>query len=172
MVKSAPAIHCTGRRPDAAGDGPGPVRAAPLPSARVVVVVVVGSCDVAPGPMQLLGWCASTAPPASAALPSRPPGSPVACRDERRGGPVPGPSRPRSVSVLGGSRRRRGLDHGGLADSEGSPGPAPVCGPPGGPNHPIMGPGRSGEPERRGHCPLPRPTARGIQPTHTSCETR
>ena len=35
----APAVYCTGRRPDAAGEGPGPVRAAPLPIARVVVVV-------------------------------------------------------------------------------------------------------------------------------------
>ena len=99
--------------------------------------------------MQLLGWCASTAPPASAALPSRPPDSPAAGRDERRSGPVHGPSRPRSVSVLGGSRRRRGLDHGGLADSEGSPGPAPVCGPPGGPNQGRVGGARKAESETR-----------------------
>ena len=159
----APAVYCTGRRPDAAG---GWARAyeGGTSAQRRGLLLLLGSCDVAPGPMQLLGWCASTAPPASAARPSRPPGSPAACRDERRGGPVPGPSRPRSVSVLGGSRRRRGLDHGGLADSEGSPGPAPVCGPPGGPNHPIMGPGRSGNPSAAGNSS---PETHGARhPTH------
>ena len=74
---------------------------------------------------------------------------PAAGRDERRSGPVRGPSGPRSVSVMGGSRRRRGLDHGGLADSEGSPGPVPVCGPPGGPNQGRVGGARKAESEKR-----------------------
>ena len=50
---------------------------------------------------------------------------------------------------MGGSRRRRGFDHGGLADSEGSPGPAPVCGPPGGPNQGRVGGARKAESETR-----------------------
>jgi len=153
--------------PTPPGDGPGPVRAAPLPSARVVVVV--GSCDVAPGPMQLLGWCASTAPPASTALPSRPPGAPDhgwgRAEEWPRPRPVPPPERLRRA--WGESRRRRGLDHGGLADSEGSPRPAPSSGPAGGPNHPIMGPGRSRGPELRS---LPTPETRGARHTHPTQE--
>ena len=45
------------------------MRAAPLPSARVVVVV--GSCGVAQGPMEFLDWSASTDPPASTAHPAK-----------------------------------------------------------------------------------------------------
>ena len=138
--------------PTPPGDGPGPVRAAPLPSARVVVVV--GSCDVAPGPMQLLGWCASTAPPASTALPSRPPGAPDhgwgRAEEWPRPRPVPPPERLRRA--WGESRRRRGLYHGGLADSEGSPRPAPSSGPPGGPNQGRVGGARKSKSEAMSKC--------------------
>ena len=50
------------------------------------------------------------------------------------GGVAPSTARPApgASPSWAGSRRRRGLDHGGLTDSEGSPGPAPGCGPPGG----------------------------------------
>ena len=67
-------------------------------------LLLVGSCGVAQGPMQLLGWSASTAPPASTALPSRPPGSPGCGWGRAEEWPRPrrdGPSRLRSVSVVG-----------------------------------------------------------------------
>ena len=102
-------VYCTGRRPDAPGDGPGPVRAAPLPSAWVVVdgspahgwLLLVKSCEVAGGPKNILDWCASTAPHASTALLSRPPALTAVGGDVWRTGPVRGPLRPRSVTVVG-----------------------------------------------------------------------
>ena len=164
---TAPAVA-----PTPPGDVLGPMRAAPLPSVRVVIVggFLWGSprADGSFGLVCLHRSAGVHRPPITSPWLTRLRGGDVTVR---RSGLVHGPSRPRSVSVVGGSRRRRGLDHGGLADSEGSPGPAPGCGPPDGPNHLIMGPGRSGKPESRVLCRPPRPAARGIQSTHTQGET-
>ena len=82
------------------------------------VPLLVESCEVGDGPINGLVWFATTALPASSALPSRPPGAPAAGRYTRRNGPVRCPSRHRRVPVV---RRvtapARGLDHGGLAAS-------------------------------------------------------
>ena len=74
--------------------------------------------------------------------------------------PAPGAS-----PSWGESRRWCGLDHGGLADSEGSSGPAPSRRPPGGPDNPIMGPGRWRGPSCD-LCPPRRPAGRGTHFTH------
>ena len=68
-------------------------------------LLLVGSCGVAQGPMQLLGWSASTAPPASTALPSRPPGSPGCGWGRAEEWPRPRPVPPPE-------RLRRGVGHG------------------------------------------------------------
>ena len=95
----APAVYCTGRRPDAAGGWARAYEGGT--SARrkgcCGCCIPVGS----PWADGILDWVASTAPPASTALPSRPPGSPAEGGDLWRNGPVRGPSRPRSVSVVG-----------------------------------------------------------------------
>ena len=144
----APAVYCTGRRPDAAGGWARAYEGGTSAQRKV------GCCCWVPvkWPQGLCNFWVGVPPPPR----RRPPSSrhvplthPAADRDERRSGPVHGPSRPRSDSVMGGSRRRRGLDHGGLADSEGSPGPAPVCGPPGGPNQGRVGGARKAESEKR-----------------------
>ena len=72
-------------------------------------------------------------------------------RVETRGRVAPSAARPipGASPSWGESRRLRGLDHGGLADSEGSPGLAPSRGPPGGPNQGRVGGARKAESETR-----------------------
>ena len=101
------------------------------------------------------GHClVSTSPQVS--LPSRqvPLAHPAAGGDLRRDGPRPllvlPPKRLRRGRA--GLRRRRCLYHGGLADSAGSPGPAPSRGPPGGPNEGLVGAARKAEEETRSKC--------------------
>ena len=132
--------------PTPPGDGPGPVRAAPLPSTRVVVVggILWGS----PAGRCVL-WIGVPPP-----LRRRPPPSrhvPLAHPAGTRGGVAPSAARPGpgASPSWAGSRRRRGLHHGGLADSEGSPGPAPGRGPPGGPNQGRVGGARRAKGETR-----------------------
>ena len=150
------------------------MRAAPLPSARVVVVVgfLWGSptrlrADVTFGLVRLHRSTCVHRPPVTSPWLTR-------LRVGTCGGVASSTARlaPGASPLWGGSRRRRGLDHGGLAGSEGSPGPAPGCGPPGGPNHPIMGPGRS---EARAPRASSSPETRGARHpihTHTRRETQ
>ena len=147
--------------PTQQGDGPGPVRAAPLPSARVVIVV--GSCGVAQGPIEVLDWSASTAPPASTALPSRPPGAPGRGWGRAKEWPRPRPVPPPE-------RLRHGVGHGAGAASitAGSPtrkGRQARRGPAGGPNHPSWGLDGRGNPSTARLDPPPRPAALGTQST-------
>ena len=74
---------------------------------------------------------------------------PTAGRDARRSAPFAARPDPEDSPSWAGSRRRRCLDHGGLADSEGSPGPAPGRGPPGRPNKGRVGGARKVESETR-----------------------
>ena len=127
------------------------------------------SCEVASGPKNILDWCASTAWPASAALPSRPPSIPGPNPGRGKGRAAEWPAAlstarhvPEASPAWAGSLLRRGLDHGGLVDSAGSPDPAPGSGPPDGPNNPIMGPASLTQINRRADsyllwaCPLRR----------------
>ena len=72
-------------------------------------------------------------------------------RVETRGRVAPSAARPvpGASPSWGESRRLRGLDHGGLADSEGSPGLAPSRGPPGGPNQGRVGGARKAGSEKK-----------------------
>ena len=93
-----------------------------------------------------------------------------------RSGLVHGPSRPRSVSVVGWvtaparprSRRTRRL---GRVTRPGARLRAARRAQPSHLTPAIMGPGRSGEPERHGLCP-PSSAARGLQSTHTVPHTQ
>ena len=114
------------------------------------VPLLVESCEVGDGPINGLVWFATTALPASSALPSRPPGSPgrrkVHAEEWPRPLPVSAPTRPRRASGHGAgarprSRRTRRVN----ADSEGSPGCQ--CRPPGGPNQGRVGGARKAESE-------------------------
>ena len=73
----------------------------------------------------------------------RPPALASATRPERPGRPD------RSVSVVGWVTALARPCSRRTADSEGSPGPAPVCGPPGGPNQGRVGGARNAESETR-----------------------
>ena len=147
-----PAVYCTGRRPDAAGGWARAYEGGT--SARRKGCC--GCCGPVGSPWAdgILDWSASTAPPASAALPSRPPGAPDhgwgRAEEWPRPRPVPPPERLRRA--WGESRRRRGFDHGGLADSEGSPRPAPSSGPAGGPNQGRVGGARKSKSEAMSKC--------------------
>ena len=167
----APAVYCTGRRPDAAG---GWARAyeGGTSAQRRGWLLLLGSCDVAPGPMQLLGWCASTAPPASTALPSRPLGSP-GCGSRRaeewpRPRPVPPPERLRlgwvTAPARPRSRRTRRLGRvtrpGARLRAAGRAQPS---------HHGAWKVGGTRAPQ---HCPPRDPRREASQPTHTSGETR
>ena len=90
----AQAVYCTGRRPDAAGG------AAPLPSARVVVV---GGFLWGSPRADVTFWIDVPPPLCRRPQPSHhvPLAHPTVGGDVRRGGLVHGPSRPRSVSVMG-----------------------------------------------------------------------
>ena len=72
-------------------------------------------------------------------------------REEMRGEMTSSTARPdpEASPSWDGSRRRRGLEHGRLVDSEGSPGPAPGRGPTGGPNQERVGGTRKAESETR-----------------------
>ena len=140
----APAVYCTGRRPEAAPVGPGPMRAAPLPRARVVVGVgfLWGSprADGSFGLECLHRSVGVHRPPVTSPWLTR-------LRVGTCGRPRPVP--PWSVSVVGWvtalarPRSRR------TADSEGSPGPAAGSGPLGGPNQGRVGGARKSESETR-----------------------
>ena len=137
---------------------------------------MVESCEVAQGPMQLLGWCASTAPPASTALPSRPPGAPDhgwgRAEEWPRPRPVPPPERLRRGWVTAPARpRSRRTRRLGRVTRPGARLRAARRAQPSHLTPAIMGPGRSGEPERHGLCP-PSSAARGLQSTHTVPHTQ
>ena len=91
------------------------------------------------GSVSVVGWVTTPARPEPASITADSP-----TRKGHTARPAPGAS-----PSWGGSRRRRGLDHDGLADSEGSPGPAPGCVPPGGPNQGRVGGARKAESETR-----------------------
>ena len=166
----APAVYssCTGRRPDAAGGWARAYEGGTSAQRKggCCCCIPVGS----PWADGILDWVASTAPPASTALPSRPPGSPAAGGDVWRNGPVRGPSRPRSVSFV------RGVSHGAgaasiTADSptrKGLPARRPAAGRRAGPTIPSWGLEGRGSPSAAGLCPPPRPSARGNQSIHNA----
>ena len=122
------------------------MRAAPLPGARVAVVVFL---KVAHGPLAF--WIGVPPPLRRRPPPSRHVPWLSGCGWRRaeewpRPRPVPPPERLRRGWVTEPARPRSRRSHqlGRVTR------PGAGCGPPGGPNHPIMGPGRSGDPSAAG----------------------